>query len=403
MGKELKLTVVIYLFAAAFALGTFSLNIVNRSIPMTSPVGANFSILPEPASGEKPKYRVYGFLPYWMLQNTEYLQLDKLTDIAYFALGINADGTFKTTDPEGFADPGYDRWKKSEALKELIRDSKAAGVNFALTIISHEDETTYKFLDCQSCWDNLLRHIEHELKEGKIRDVNVDFELSEPNVKDGYDLKYTEFVSFLNTKLDVVTVSVLADSLIKPRITNIESLARAADYLFVMAYDFHRPDSDNAGPVAPIGGAGSLSEYDISTMLSDFLKIAPAEKLILGVPYYGYNWLVTSGSEYSERIPGTDELGYSISQSYADIAETRLKYDPEILWDSVGLVPYFTYFNPEFGATRQVYFENIESLAIKYDLAKAKGLAGIGIWALGYDGGYQELWGLLGETFRASQ
>jgi spore germination protein YaaH len=49
--------------------------------------------------------------------------------------------------------------------------------------------------------------------------------------------------------------------------------------------------------------------------------------------------------------------------------------------------------------TRQVYFENERSLRAKYELIKANDLAGVGIWALGYDGGYQELWNLLKEQF----
>ena len=32
-------------------------------------------------------------------------------------------------------------------------------------------------------------------------------------------------------------------------------------------------------------------------------------------------------------------------------------------------------------------------------MAKDKNLRGVGIWALGYDKGYQDLWNLLGEEF----
>src|SRR3989344_1075265 len=100
---------------------------------MLSPLGNGFSVTPKTPSFEKPKYKVYGFLPYWMLENAEYLQLDKLTDISYFSLGINADGTIKTRDADGNTEPGYSRWKNSEVLKKLIQDSKIYGVKFSLT------------------------------------------------------------------------------------------------------------------------------------------------------------------------------------------------------------------------------------------------------------------------------
>ena len=46
-----------------------------------------------------------------------------------------------------------------------------------------------------------------------------------------------------------------------------------------------------------------------------------------------------------------------------------------------------------------MFFENQESLKIKYELVHKYGLKGVGIWALGYDGGYQELWNALEEKF----
>ena len=108
---------------------------------------------------------------------------------------------------------------------------------------------------------------------------------------------------------------------------------------------------------------------------------------------------MTDGSPKADRIPGDDVLGFSISQTYATIADTKLKYKPEIKWDETAQVPYFTYFNEEYGTTRQVYFEDADSIRAKYKFAKTAGLAGVGIWALGYDGGYQELWELLKEEF----
>ena len=404
MERETRVTIVIFALVAVLALSSGLTHLALSRIPLVSPLSSNYSVFSEIPEIIEHDYRVYGFLPYWSLENAEYLQMDKLTDIAYFALQINADGTIKTRDPDGFAEPGLNKWQNSEALNTAIADAELYGVNFALTMISHNDEITYEFLDCRSCWDTFLSEALEQMSTKGIKNLNLDFELVEL-AEEGYALKYSEFTGYINNRLNDlvgesnVTVSAHADSVIRSRITDVESLARAADYIFIMAYDFHRPTSDNAGPVAPIGGAGVLSEYDLETMMSDFLKYAPANKLILGVPYYGYNWLVYGEAPYSERIPGSDYLGYSISQTYSAINDTRLKYSPQVLWDPIGRTPYFTYFNPEYGTTRQVYFDNVDSLAVKYDYAKTKGLAGIGIWALGYDGGYQELWDLLDRNF----
>jgi len=404
---KLKISFLVFIYSAIFLLlgSTWYLKSIKISKNVLYPLGTSYSVLSAKDIKIRPNHVVYGFLPYWMIENTEYLQLDKLTDIAYFALHINPDGTIQNLTEEGTAEPGYNNWRNSDILSQLILKSKTQGLNFALTIISHDDETTYEFLDCRNCWDTLLSEITRELDFRGISNVNMDFELIEQDVKEGYNQKYSQLVNFLNNRLDAkygdsfVVTSTLPDSAYKPRITEIASLANASDALFVMAYDFHRPTSDTSGPIAPISGVGETQEYDLNTMLKDYLALTTADKLILGVPYYGYNWLVTDGSPQADRIPGDDVLGFSISQTYATIADTKLKYKPEIKWDETAQVPYFTYFNEEYGTTRQVYFEDADSIRAKYKFAKTAGLAGVGIWALGYDGGYQELWELLKEEF----
>ena len=52
---------------------------------------------------------------------------------------------------------------------------------------------------------------------------------------------------------------------------------------------------------------------------------------------------------------------------------------------------------------RQLYFEDVKSLSIKYDWIKKNNFGGVGIWALGYDHGYSELWNLLTEKFSEEQ
>jgi len=41
---------------------------------------------------------------------------------------------------------------------------------------------------------------------------------------------------------------------------------------------------------------------------------------------------------------------------------------------------------------RQVYFDDKDSLSYKVALAKSRGLLGVGVWALGYEGGYYDIW-----------
>jgi spore germination protein YaaH len=349
-------------------------------------------------------YIIYGYLPYWNLVDADFLHYDKLTDIAYFGLYINPDGTFKQRTDDGSLEPGYRNWYENTKVDEIIQESERKGVRFALTIIAHVDDESTQFLNCKACWKTLVDNTEKELLRKGIKDVNLNFEYASYVEEETAD-KYTEFVTYFNKEIDermggsYVVVSTFADSVVKPRITKIKELTPVSDGLFIMAYDFHRPSSDNAGPVSPIDGIGVHAEYDIRTMMKDYLEVSDPKKIILGVPYYGYNWVVTKPESYAPRIEGNDYVGYSQSQSYSAIMDTILENGPIVNWDELGKVPYFSYVSSETGSFREVYFENKQSLKVKYELAKINEIAGIGIWALGYDGGYQELWGLLGEEF----
>lgn len=380
-----------------------------RSIPrgrsLLSPFSKSVNIFSLFKKKERPKRIIYGYLPYWTIEKKEFLQYDKLTDIAYFGLHIDKDGNFLKVDVEGNQIPGYLNWKDSPDLDEIIKKSKEEGVRFALTIISHVDEVSDEFLNCRECWDTLLENIKQELRFKDITDLNMNFEYYEYTENSQHKL-YQELIKYYNEELDkefgdsFVVVATFADSLVKPRVTSdIDNLSKSADGIFIMGYDFHRPTSDNAGPVAPLGGIGIHSDYDLKTMVKDYLSVSPPNKLIMGVPYYGYNWVVETDEEYAKRIEGNDNSGYSMSQAYEEVMEVILENDPEIMWDELGQTPFFTYTSEETDQIREVYYENSQSLEAKYSLINENNLAGVGIWALGYDGGYIELWDLLYEKF----
>lgn len=405
MSNLQKITATIYVVAFVLMAGMYTTKLMRTTLERVKPIHQGFSVftLADKNSSQKD-YTVYGYMPYWYLDKAKYIQFDKVTDIAYFALSLNPDGTIRKTDENGYAEPGYRNWANSESVVQLISEAKKHNVRFALTIISHEDDISGEILDCRSCWEVMAEEIIGEMQAKNIRDLNLDFEyVGAPDAQK--TKQYTQLVDFLNKRLDAafedskLTVATFADSNIKPRITDPLALAEVADQLFIMAYDFHYAGSDTAGPVAPIKRNSNYTSYDIETMLHDYLKNIPPNKLVLGVAYYGYNWVVDSPIPYAPRLPGNDYIGYSQSQTYEVIMDSLLSLQPKVVWDTESKSPYYSYISEFSGYQRLIYFENEDSLRFKYQLAKQKELAGVGIWALGYDGGYQELWELLGREF----
>lgn len=91
--------------------------------------------------------------------------------------------------------------------------------------------------------------------------------------------------------------------------------AAGMDYAIIMGYDYYYSGSSTPGPVAPLFssaqwiGANSWcsDNYSITNYLG---KGFPADKLMLGVPYYGRRWAAAStnlgaaslGSSYSAAL-----------------------------------------------------------------------------------------------------
>lgn len=409
MRKERKIALGI--FSVAVVMGVLTTLVSRPSGYAINPFAKGFNLrdilgfsVSKPIEKKSYDKVVYGYLPYWVLDQTDHLQYEKLTDIAYFGLYLESDGKFRTEDENGDIDSGYNKWLNSSKLDSVISKSKKSGVRFALTVIAHEDESIDEFLNCRACWDVSLTQIVDQLDFKGIKDVNLNFEHAEYTDSD-IAAKFAEYAKFVNESLDsrfaglggsFVTVAAFADSAVKPRVSSdLDALARNTDGIFIMAYDFHRPSSERAGPVAPLGGRGVVGSYDLKTMMADYLSQAPPNKLILGVPYYGYNWVVEAEEPYAARIEGNDSIGYSESQMYDVISSFIEEKEIELKWDELAQVPFYFYISEETGSLRSVYFENQQSLAKKYGFANENGLLGVGIWALGYDGDRDELWVIL--------
>ena len=168
--------------------------------------------------------------------------------------------------------------------------------------------------------------------------------------------------------------------MIEPRLTNAEEIGKIADYLVLMAYDFHYIHSYLAGPVAPIGGVERVREYDVETALKETLNIVPPEKIILGIPLYGYEWETISDKPGAPTIPGS-----GATASNRRITELLASCDDCIkVFDEQAKQPYVIF--PDGDCYHQIYYEDEQSIKEKLKLAEEHKIGGVALWALGYEG-----------------
>jgi hypothetical protein len=140
------------------------------------------------------------------------------------------------------------------------------------------------------------------------------------------------------------------------------------DAFFVMAYDMDDPSTPS--PTAALTGPG----FTDLAALAEYTSVVPASKVILGVPYYGYDWPTAGPAQGDPATGGPSPVSYA-----QVVAEAHPVY-----WDPVTQTPWTSY---QVGTQwHQTWFDDATSLALKAQLADSYHIAGLGVWALGMDG-----------------
>lgn len=342
----------------------------------------------------KPGSEVFGFAPYWTFDKLGSVDFTTLTTFAYFGITVNSDGTFLTDDP------GYSTFESQQAT-EVFKKAHDNGARVILTLTQMEANPLMAFLDDKNAQDNLTQNAIETVKRRGIDGVNIDFEyIADPG--DRYRSEFSKFIDNLTSKMhreipgSYVTVSVIASSVKDRKLYDVRAIGNKVDSIFMMAYDFGFSGSENAMPTSPLYGYKSGQYwYDVSTAVTDFLTQMPSNKLILGLPWYGYNYSV-----YQPGVKAQTTWARGTAQMYGDALTNITVSNPNIEnlqngWDKDGQVGWKSYFDDYSGTWRMIFLDDPKSLAIKYNFAKKEKLAGVGIWALGFDNGRPELWATL--------
>jgi spore germination protein YaaH/flagellar hook assembly protein FlgD len=347
---------------------------------------------------------VFGFLPYWELTDASTtLDWEKLSTIAYFGVGAAANGNLEIANSDGSTTVGWSGWTSSQ-LTGVIQTAHANGTRVVLTIQSFAwssgGVTRQKaLLGNPTSRANLARQIAAAVRDRGADGVNLDFE----PIVSTYADEFTAFVQSLRAELDAIApgyqLTFDAMGYIGNYPVEAATVPGGADAIVVMGYDYKTASSGTAGSVAPIGGP----VYDIADTLAAYTSRVPASKVILGVPYYGRAWS-TATPELNSPTVSAAKYGPSVTALYETaigLAETNgRRYDP------VEGAAWTTYQRENCTATygcvtswRQLYYDDAQTLAAKYDLVNQYDIRGAAIWALGYDGNRPELYAVIKDKF----
>lgn len=329
-----------------------------------------------------PKLVVYGFMPYWNLPKLS--SHHAIPDIIVYS-GITLDETGRP-----IKDPGYTNLNR-QLFTNLQQSISKNDQQLHLSFTIFSTETIDALLASESAQLQAINTMMDLLSEHQASGINLDFEPSSPVAATTPTL-FTQFVEKISsaahkqTPPPTITIDMFGrqnpDSL-----WQVEQLVPYTDAFVLMAYDYHQRGSSVAGPVAPMFGSGSAQHWgnDISQSLWLLRQKVSHEKIVLGIPFYGYDWRVVSSDQSSQTFPKS-----GVTATYERVKKLIDSKGMIPRWDRDALSPWVVTTNNN--EVRQIYFENRQSITYKLALAQQAHLQGVAIWALGYEGETDDLW-----------
>ena len=307
---------------------------------------------------------VFGWQPYWTGTSYNEYDFSLLTDLAYFSYELDA-ATGNYLSIHG--------WNTSP----VIDAAKAAGVRVSLTVTLFSNHST--FLSNTTSQTTLINNLVSLINSRGAHGVNIDFEGVPGTQKAALTAFMQNLCNRMHAEVPGSLVSVALPAVEWSDVWDEMALKDHVDVFLVMGYDYWWKGSSTAGPVAPknTGVTWSTFKYNVTKSLYSYLsKGLPKSKLCLAVPYYGIEWQTTDSLLNCPVISSTS----GVSKLYKDAVSLASQKGRQ--WNRDASVPYIIYKSTNW---QQCFYDDATSLAYKYDLVNTLDIAGIGIWALGYE------------------
>jgi len=249
---------------------------------------------------------------------------------------------------------------KQRGVKPLMAITNIGGEGFS-------SEVAHELLTSNENKQNLIENILQILSDKGYYGVNVDFEYLFPEDKD----LYTDFLNELTTVLHQSGYTIAVAVAPKTSSSQQGVLYEAHDYraigeivdiVIIMTYEWGYLYGDPQ-PISPINKIRDVISYAVTEI--------PADKILLGVSNYAYDWTLP----YIKGQPA------QILSNKQALSLARNK-GSNILFDINSQSPYFRYFTTN--NQHIVWFEDVRSLNAKLRLSEEFGLLGISYWNINY-------------------
>ena len=280
--------------------------------------------------------------------------LPYLTYLTIFTYGITEEGELIGIEDE-----------------ELIRMAKDFGVAPLMLISTLTEEGTFSnelahvILNDENVQNNLIENVLRNLREKGYYGLDIDFEYVLPEDRDAF----VNFIQRVNERItpegfQLFTALAPKVSADQPGLLyeahDYPRIGEASDRVLLMTYEW----GYTYGPpmaVAPVNRVREVLDYAVTEI--------PREKIYMGIPNYGYDFI----------LPFVAEQSRADSLSNVEAVELAADVGATIQFDETAMAPFFIYYDDQ-GRQHRVWFEDARSILAKLDLYSEYNFEGVGYW-----------------------
>jgi len=348
--------------------------------------------------------KVVGYFPQWGVYDNYFVgnlvhsgAAERLTQINY-AQGFIRDSQCVVADPQADMNLAYTVANSVDG----VADDPAAilkGNFHQLQKLRRSYPHLRILLSLEGRATDFAAAAQPEVREGFVRSCIQRFVLGHlapgieaPGLFDGFDVDWeypnaaqnenfiallAEFHKQMDAARPGLTLSIAAGAT-RDHIEAVDwrRVAAEVDEIGVMTYDYNGPWSHTTGLVAPLRSSNPNADT-ASKAIADFTSHgAPVEKLLLGIPFYAYQWTEVSGENNGLGIAGRPVRG-NLNQSTAKILAASP--DAKLFRDPISQAPWI------YDGKNFLTFEDATSLHAKATYVREQHLGGVMIWELSGD------------------
>lgn len=212
----------------------------------------------------------------------------------------------------------------------------------------------------------LLDNVESTLKSKNYSGLDVDFEYIFPEDREAYNRFLEEAAARLRPQGYILTTALAPKTSAGQRgllyqAHDYPAHGRIVDHVILMTYEW----GYTFGPpmaVAPIVPVRRVLDYAVTAI--------PPEKILMGMPNYGYDWTLP----YKQ---GTAARTVTNTGAVALAARERAAIE----YDTASQAPFFTYYD-DARSRHVVWFEDARSIQARLRLVNEYGLGGVSYWTI---------------------